>query len=153
MAKIKLYSHYEKLNIPKDATSNEIENAYKKLIIKYDPSKYEGSKRDQVTKIAKSITDSYSILSIIETRKAYDETLKDKSIEKENLRNHFLSVGKEILNSASSNRNERTHKTRTNLYSKKKIGIISVLISIVVLIILFYSYFSFYIDRYVGIFT
>lgn len=67
-------SHYDTLGIKKDATNQEIKDAYKKLVKKYHPDVYPGDK-SFAEKKTKEINYAYDILSNKELKKAYDEEL------------------------------------------------------------------------------
>lgn len=67
-------SHYDTLGIKKDATNQEIKDAYKKLIKKYHPDVYSGDK-SFAEKKTQEINYAYDILSDEESKKAYDEEI------------------------------------------------------------------------------
>lgn len=67
-------NHYEVLGINKNASPEEIRDAYKKLVKKYHPDIYPGDKSFAEKKI-KSINEAYEILSDSNSRKEYDEEI------------------------------------------------------------------------------
>lgn len=67
-------SHYDTLGIKKDATNQEIKDAYKKLVKKYHPDVYPGDK-SFAEKKTQEINYAYDILSNEESKKAYDEEI------------------------------------------------------------------------------
>ena len=72
-------NYYEVLGIKKTATQNEIKSAYKKLVKKYHPDIYPGDKSYAELKI-KEINNAYDVLSNLEFKKEYDETLTQDQI-------------------------------------------------------------------------
>ena len=67
-------NHYEVLGLKKNATQNEIREAYKKLIKKYHPDIYQGDKTFAEKK-SQSINAAYDVLSNPESRKKYDDEI------------------------------------------------------------------------------
>lgn len=67
-------SHYDTLGIKKDASNQEIKDAYKKLVKKYHPDVYPGDK-SFAEKKTQEINYAYDILSNEESKKAYDEKI------------------------------------------------------------------------------
>lgn len=67
-------NYYDILGINKNASSEEIKDAYKKLIKKYHPDLYQGDK-SFAEKKTKDINVAYDILSNPETKAAYDEEI------------------------------------------------------------------------------
>ena len=63
--------YYEVLGVKKDATSDEIRKAYKKLAIKWHPDKNPDNK-EEAEKRFKEISEAYSVLSDAEKKKEYD---------------------------------------------------------------------------------
>lgn len=64
-------SLYDTLSVRKEATEKEIAQAYNKLMLKYDPEKYNGDKEYAKKRIS-DITDAFLILSDPIARKEYD---------------------------------------------------------------------------------
>lgn len=71
-------THYEILGIRKTATTEEIKDAYKKLVKKYHPDVYSGDKTFADKKI-KEINEAYDILSDPEKKKEYDALINPHS--------------------------------------------------------------------------
>lgn len=69
-----LKNYYEILGVNKNATQEEIKQAYRKLSKKYHPDVNKGN--DQAEKIFIQIQDAYKVLKDPEARKAYDERLE-----------------------------------------------------------------------------
>lgn len=69
--KLILQSLYDDLGVSKDASQDEIKQAYRKLAIKWHPDKNNGS--EQSTQKFKEINNAYSILSNDQKRKKYDK--------------------------------------------------------------------------------
>lgn len=67
-------NHYEVLGVNKNATQEEIKEAYKKLVKKYHPDIYPGDKTFAEKKI-KDINAAYEVLSDLDSKKEYDEML------------------------------------------------------------------------------
>ncbi len=67
-------NYYDILGVDKAASSEEIKEAYKKLIKKYHPDLYQGDKAFAEKK-TKEINVAYDILSNPETKKNYDEEI------------------------------------------------------------------------------
>ena len=70
---------YDLLEIDEDALDDEIERAYRKLILEYrqDPS-FSAEKNDENEMITNKLTIAYEILSDKEKRKKYDNDLAKK---------------------------------------------------------------------------
>ncbi len=62
--------YYERLGISRDATTEDIKKAYRKLALKYHPDRNEGSK-DAEAKF-KEVTEAYEVLRDSEKRATYD---------------------------------------------------------------------------------
>ena len=63
--------YYEVLGVKKEATSDEIRKAYKKLAIKWHPDKNPDNKEEAENRF-KEISEAYSVLSDPEKKKEYD---------------------------------------------------------------------------------
>lgn len=63
-------SHYQALNIPKNATHKEIKDAYYRLSMIYHPDKNKGS--EEAAKNFRDITSAYEILGNVRQRRLYD---------------------------------------------------------------------------------
>ncbi len=62
--------YYQRLGVARDATTEEIKRAYRKLALKYHPDRNEGSK-DAEAKF-KEVTEAYEVLRDSEKRATYD---------------------------------------------------------------------------------
>lgn len=67
-------THYEILGIRKNASTDEIKNAYKKLVKKYHPDVYVGDKTFAEKKI-KEINEAYDVLSDANKKQEYDDLI------------------------------------------------------------------------------
>jgi curved DNA-binding protein CbpA len=81
----KIYTHYQKLNVPQDATDEQIESAYDLLIKKYDPEKFEGDKKAKAIRIIKMATISYETLIDPEKRTSHDKWIKNQESDLANV--------------------------------------------------------------------
>ncbi len=64
--------YYQLLGVNRNATSEEIKKAYRKLAQKYHPDKAQGNKAEAEAKF-KKISEAYAVLSNSEKRKEYDQ--------------------------------------------------------------------------------
>ena len=69
--KNKMHDLYEVLQVSKNASSEDIRKAYKKLAMEYHPDKNKGKKESE--EMFKKINEAYSVISDPEKRKIYDE--------------------------------------------------------------------------------
>ena len=79
---------YEILNIPKDASNEDIKKAYRKLAIKYHPDKAPDNKKEEYTENFKKISEAYGILSDEEKRNIYDKFGKEAALDNEQNHHH-----------------------------------------------------------------
>lgn len=68
------YDYYKILGLPRDASQQDIKRAYRKLVMKYHPDRNSSTEAALVFVL---ITEAYEILSDQETRKRYDERLRN----------------------------------------------------------------------------
>lgn len=69
----KFHTHYDNLQVERDAPAELIHASFITLLRKYDPELYPGS--TEAIRITKVLESSYAVLSLSESRKAYDEAL------------------------------------------------------------------------------
>ncbi len=62
--------YYERLGVSRDATTEEVKKAYRKLALKYHPDRNEGSKDAEAR--FKEVTEAYEVLRDSEKRATYD---------------------------------------------------------------------------------
>ena len=68
-------NYYQILQIPTNASKQQIKNSYKKLVKQYHPDLYVGDKNFAEQKIIQ-INEAYEVLSTLEKKLEYDESLK-----------------------------------------------------------------------------
>lgn len=73
-------THYDVLQVTSDASPEVIRMAYKALVVKYHPDKYQGNKEFAETKM-KQINQAYHILSSPSLRQRYDQILQQRQEE------------------------------------------------------------------------
>lgn len=90
----KLFTHYDKLKIPRDATDEQIIEAYRKILKEFDPNNLSQDKKEQAVHIRKIISQSYKILLNPEERTNHDNWINAQ----ENTSNVLLPIdnGKQI---------------------------------------------------------
>ena len=64
--------YYELLGVPRNATQQEIEQAYRKRAIEYHPDRVPPEKKDEAREKFKDISEAYAVLSDPQKRKQYD---------------------------------------------------------------------------------
>lgn len=75
---------YEMFGVNQNATQEEIKKMYKEWIKKFHPDKFQTQEeQERATKIIQNINNIYSILSNVEERKKYDDSLKESYYEDE----------------------------------------------------------------------
>lgn len=100
-------SLYDTLSVRKEATEKEIAQAYNKLMLKYDPEKYNGDKEYAKKRIS-DITDAFLILSDPIARKEYDRNNSmhtSQHIEKDDI---YKSYYKRNYGSGQHEHNDRS---------------------------------------------
>lgn len=81
-------NYYDILGISNTATNSEIKKAYKTLVKKYHPDVFEGDKSVADSKI-KQLNEAYEVLSNVDERAKYDESLLAVSDESSNSSNDY----------------------------------------------------------------
>jgi hypothetical protein len=76
----KIRTHYENLQVARNASPEVIKGAYKFLCQKYHPDKYEGD-LSEANRILRIINIAYSVLSDPETRAVHDEWIRKQEAE------------------------------------------------------------------------
>jgi hypothetical protein len=74
----KIHTHYDKLRIPRNANNVEIEAAYSNFLNKYNPAKFEGTKKAQILKAHITAKQCYETLISSKTRAEYDRFLAEQ---------------------------------------------------------------------------
>src|SRR5580693_8143495 len=84
-------SHYETLGIPKDATPDQIRQAYKRLALKHHPDRNPGDPNAEV--LFKEVNTAYQVLSDESKRAAYDAFGSvDQNIRSQNAKSNKQAV-------------------------------------------------------------
>lgn len=65
--------YYSVLEVPKNASQDEIKKAYRKLALKWHPDRVEEPKKKEAEEKFKEISEAYAVLSDPEKRKQYDQ--------------------------------------------------------------------------------
>lgn len=81
-------NYYDILGISNTATNSEIKKAYKTLVKKYHPDVFEGDKSVADSKI-KQLNEAYEVLSNVDERAKYDESLLAVSNESTTSSNNY----------------------------------------------------------------
>jgi molecular chaperone DnaJ len=68
-------THYQVLQVSRDAEPEVIEKAYRALSLKYHPDRAGSSDRDRATRRMQRINEAYRVLSDAGSRRRYDRTL------------------------------------------------------------------------------
>ncbi len=95
-------NYYDILGILNTSSNQDIKKAYRKLSLKFHPDKNEED--EFLTEMFKNINEAYSVLSDLEKRKFFDESLaliksfEEKKIKKCNISNHELYHLKQLTN-------------------------------------------------------
>lgn len=89
-------TYYDILEISERASQEVIRMAYKALCKKYHPDVYQGDKSYAEEQI-KKINEAYDILSDVEKRREYDNSLKKQNNEKKNNENNYTTSNIEAL--------------------------------------------------------
>jgi hypothetical protein len=71
-------SHYELLEIPRDATPSDIAQAYRALLNVWDPDRFEGSLRERAERRSAELHHAFETLRDAERRQVYDAKLFGK---------------------------------------------------------------------------
>lgn len=87
-----LPNYYELLDVPPDATVEEIKRAYRRMARKYHPDLNPGDKQAEET--FKNLVEAYDVLCDPQQREKYDEINQTKKKSKKNRRNTKVSKGK-----------------------------------------------------------
>jgi curved DNA-binding protein CbpA len=64
---------YDTLGIERDATDQEIRQAFRKLALKYHPDRFEGQQRAKAEEQFQEITEAFNVLSHPDSRDRYDK--------------------------------------------------------------------------------
>lgn len=85
-------NYYELLDVPPDATVEEIKRAYRRMARKYHPDLNPGDKQAEET--FKSLVEAYDVLCDPQQREKYDEINQTKKKNKKNRRSSKTAKGK-----------------------------------------------------------
>lgn len=108
-------NYYTLFNLQKNASKQQIKNAYKKLVKQYHPDLYRGDKAFAEQKM-KEINEAYAILSNPEKKSEYDESLKPPEYSNSV---SFTSTASTTTNpSSNSNSENRVRKFITEKLTK-----------------------------------
>lgn len=110
--------YYKILGVKKDATSEDIKKAYRKLSVKWHPDRNQGSKEAESK--FKEIAEAYSVLGDEEKRKEYDTPKSSFKFSNgfdgfDDIFSHFSSGGFNFDFGGSSNKEVRGKNIRINL--------------------------------------
>ena len=140
-------NYYDVLRINKDASQQEIKDAYKKLIKRYHPDVYPGNKV-RAEHITRDLNEAYDVLSDSEKKTIYDLSLEQTPINiepdiptkyepsvnyKEDFENSFSSTWDQKL---KENIHTFVDNKTQNLSQNEKLKIISIIILIALIILL-----------------
>lgn len=104
-------NYYELLDVPPDATVEEIKRAYRRMARKYHPDLNPGDKQAEET--FKNLVEAYDVLCDPKQREKYDQINQTKKKNKKNRRNTKVSKGKApSSNSVSYNRQDGSNFNR-----------------------------------------
>ncbi len=70
------FSLYDILGVETDASEAQIRSAFRKLTFQHHPDRYSGEKRQKAEERFQEITEAFNVLSRPESRKKYDEELR-----------------------------------------------------------------------------
>lgn len=131
-------NYYNILNIPFDASQEDIKKSYRTLSLKYHPDK--NSNDNDKTILFQNITQAYKILSNIESKTNYDfsisncfhkNILNDNSLQDNYLNSNYLNNKNNIYNYDLSNKsnninsnNIKSNNINSNIQKPKSIHII-----------------------------
>lgn len=74
-------THYETLEVAKDASPEEVRQNYRRLILLHHPDKQRASEDNGLDKHAEALNVAYAVLSDAALRADYDSALKDRLCE------------------------------------------------------------------------
>lgn len=79
-------NHYEVLNLPKTASTDEVKTAYRKLAKQWHPDRFpEGAEKQEAEEKFQALTEAYNTLSDETLRRRYDEGDEEDKVTLENL--------------------------------------------------------------------
>ena len=73
MTRARLHSHYDTLQVERDAPADDVRNAYRRLAQKFHPDKHQGKRAAAL--VMAQLNQAYEVLSDPAQRSAYDEWL------------------------------------------------------------------------------
>jgi curved DNA-binding protein CbpA len=104
----KIYTYYDKISVPRDATDEQIIDSYQKLLEKYNPDIFEDNdKKQQVVKILAAITVAYDNLIDPIARTNHNKWIDQQDSNSlseisKSIESVIGNVGNEIKNAASN---------------------------------------------------
>lgn len=102
----KIYTYYDKLSVPRNATDDQIIDAYSELFEKYNPNKLDGDKKQQAEKILAAITAAYENLLDPVKRTQHDDWIDQQDKNFLSDFSKFGNVGDKISEAGSNLKNK-----------------------------------------------
>ena len=114
------YNLYELLDVPEDASLEQIKSSYKKLVIKYHPDK---NPDQDFTDLFSNVSIAYRVLKKTETRKKYDNYLTNKkntlNLSHLNLKSNYQNNNKKEVTESDIRNAKMGFHSKVNELNKK----------------------------------